>query len=789
MGSGAAESVEYEIGGLPPTVAPRVRNLLDRLDELRVEEGKGERRIDPSLLLPSQNPTVLSILGEQGVGKSTTLKYVCDHAMRDPKRLVLPVVSPERFAEGDTLFGWVLSALTELLPKQLPEASEREAPEYREGLTMSELADLLCRQEALARKSHGASAVIGSAHPDEWAESIAAVTAAGLQLVRGWAALLEGLATDIDQLVIPVDDADQVPSLLGGVLRDLRWLTLDPLVAVVVCANDEMLLQALQGEPELGVMDPIPRRRHAVGIMTKALPRHLRLSVSPLQPPERLEFRPPGESESLMEILRRCPIEGVQAVDPDSLGDLFELALGDETIASPYTELLPGTPRQLVQLWNELRSTVASDTPELAGEAAKCLVEEAVERARDRSPDLPDDSIRIFDGGSQGLSVEFDFSEMKSGWTVGAGRSVYRHEANRVSMRRIDGFPLHPTRGEDESRPPQETLPGDFSNAHYLAMDLTDPDGSNRMPFYLWGYVRSLSLPGGANWNATVEVEYEYRPTDHCFALVPDWEGRYDYLLYAAAWNSIWNTLKDVGPEPSPTLLEWLLLKHVSLVIDVQANRAISPAVMDETPRELENLDVNWQRDEIMEFVAEQLENLYRTPGGRSTREGDFAEWVDTLLPSIADPVLAVPEFAAQILDIRKRLLRKHPGALERANQRCADFLAARIRRDISSDWVTHTMQLLRKFDPIQADNLEGLHAVARDEADSELKALETTLERRGIPRSMVGEMFFSGVTPEIEHKLMLQGMPPAAIEALAVRFGRGSELDSRATPEAHPDA
>lgn len=787
MRTGEAEGPEHEFDEVPPTVAPRVHTLLDRLDELRLEDGKGERRIDPSLLIPSQNPTVLSILGEQGVGKSTTLKYVCDRAMRDPKRLVLPVVSPERFAEGDTLFGWVLSALTELLPKQLPETSERKAPEYREGLTMSELADLLCRQEALARKSHQSSAVIGSAHPDEWAESIAAVTAAGLQLVRGWAALLEGLAVDIDQLVIPVDDADQVPSLLGGVLRDLRWLTLDPLVAVLVCANDEMLLQALQGEPELGVMEPIPRRRHAVGIMTKALPRHLRLSVSPLQPPERLEFRPPGESESLMELLRRCPIEGLHPIDLESLGDLFELSLGDQKVASPYTELLPGTPRQLVQLWNELRAIVDSGAAELAGEAARCLVEEAVERARDRSPELPEDSIRIFDGGSQGLSVEFDFSAMKSGWTVGAGRSVYRLDANRVSMRRIDGFPLHPTPDQGDSRPPQETLPADFSNAHYLAMDLTDPDGSNRMPFYLWGYVRSLSLPGGANWNATVEVEYEYRPTDHCFALVPDWEGRYDYLLYAAGWNNIWNTLKDVGPEPSPKLLEWLLVKHVSLVIDVQSERGISRAVMDATAAELEDLDRNWERDEILESVAEGIERMYRTPGGRSTREGDFAEWVDTLLPSIADPVLALPEFAERILAIREKTLTER-GALERADQRCADFLAARIRRDISSDWVTHTMQLLRGFDPIQAENLVGLHAVAREERDSELKALEAALEQRGVSRSVVGELFISGVTPEIEHKLRLEGMPPAAIEALAMRFGAGSELGHPAAPETRSD-
>lgn len=775
-----------ELTGVPPSVEPRVKTALQYLDSLSPPRKRKDRGGNSTLLMPSGHPTVISILGDQGVGKSTTLKYICDSAEEDPKRLVLPICSPERFAEGDTLFGWVLSALTEFLPERLPKTAKREAPSYRQGLSMSELADLLRRQEALARRRHLASVSIGSAHPDEWAESIAAVTTAGLQLMRGWSALLEGMAKDVKQIVIPVDDADQVPSLLASVLRDLRWLTLDPLVAVVLCANEDMLHESLLGEQELSMMDPIPRRRHVVGVLTKALPHHLRLAVSPLQPPERLGFKPEDKTESMITMLKRFDIPGALPIEPQSIGELFELKLGKNVTASLYADLLPGAPRELDQLWRELEDLDRSKFENKAGLVARKLVESALERATGRVSGLPQDSIRIFESDSEGLSAAFDFSEIKPGWSVGTGRSVFRDNERSVAMRRVEDFPLHPVPVEEGVAP--GPFPADFAAVHYFAMDLTDPNGTDRTPFYLWGYVRGgLALPGGSSWLGTVEVDFRNRPTDNSFALVPDWEGHYDYLLFAAGWNSTWVTLREVSPDRSPALVEWVLLRHLRLVIDVQRNRSISPALLGSARAQLEDLDGNWDREAEFRAVTKGFKELYRPVGTTTIRESDFREWVGVYAPALADPILGLPDFARRLLEARGEVARAH-GDLDRYNQRCAQFLAARVRRNLSADWVTHTIDLVRGFDPPLAERLTELHEVASEEKDSDLEAIAATLEERGIPREVVGELFLKGVSPQLKEKLAAAGLPEAAIEILALRFGGAPERDRPALEEPHPE-
>jgi hypothetical protein len=760
----------------PEVLADKVSWLVRQLDDLRQAVDKVP--VDPSLLIPSQVPGVLSIIGDQGVGKSTALKYVCDHALLDSTRIVTPVVSPERFADGDTLFGWVLTALSQIIGERIPDASRREVADHpHEGtLRLLELANLLRRQEALARKAGSGSKMGLASHPDEWAENIAAVTTAGQQLVAGWVALLNSLLEDVTQIVIPVDDADQVPRLLVTILRDLRWMTVHPLVAVVVCVNQDMLMQALLGEEELHVMDPVSRRRHAMGALTKALPRHLRINLDSLTLDERLAFTPANEKQPLIDVLRSFVNPNAGPIDPETVADLFQFSIGDRKFTSPYAESLPAIPRHLDQLWRELRGIAGADDQqpkEKAAKATRLLAERGVELAADASPDIPRQTMRFFESGpQQQLSVEFNFTQLEARGAKGAGRTVRVTANSRIAMRRIEESPMYAF-DESTEEASRQRLPNSFANAHYFALDSAAAQGDS-LPLHLWGIAGELGIPGGQAWSGSLEVFLEGEPTDHLFALVPIWDSRYDYSLYREAWNLLWSSIQDLELHDEPKLLEWITMRHVLLVAEIQQARSVSSRLIEDIGAELDNLS-GWTPDADAEVFREMAKELYVSSQDAPVRQLDFAGWFERYLPWVTDPILGPMVTGDLLLKIREEVL-KEKGTLERANRTCAEFLSSRIQRNLSADWVTYTIDLLARFDPNNAKTLMSLHQVAGERRDSEVEALSHALESRGVPRSIVGEMFVGGVNANVESELRLAGFPDAAIETLSQRFPPLSE-------------
>jgi hypothetical protein len=767
-GRRAADSDALAHPAPPQTLVPGISWVLSRLDELR--DAAGDDEVDRVQLIPTRAPSVLSILGDMGTGKSTTLKYVCDRIAEDPKRIVTPAVSPERFAEGDTLFGWVLAALTEMIPRCFPDLSDSMAV-GRSGTSILEQVDLLRRQEALTRSAYRHAPTAIAASPDEWAEGTAAVTTAGLHLAKGWVSLLEGVSSEISQLVVPVDDADQVPGCLNGVLRDIRWLTIHPSVAVLVCANEEMLLRVLAGDPELGFLDATALQRHAAGVLTKALPMHLRHSVPPLSPRDRLRFSPPGEEKTLLEVLRGFRLADPPPTGPLSLGDLFELRLGERAGTSPYAEILPETPRKLDQLWRELHGIATDETFEEGAkisEASRRILERALELASVHVSELPRNTMRIFDAEPHGPSVEFDFSQIRTGSTIGTGPVVLRGDGQRISIRRIDAYPLRWQRDPSEKLE-SVILPAAFTNAHYFALDLSIPVDLDEPPLFLWGIQRKFSLPGGSNWQGSVEVEFQRESTDHCFAPVPAWESFHDYYLYMAAWNWMVNLIRKLDCTPDPRLLEWSLLRHALFVVEIQAQRAIDQTLIDSAEGQLRDLGGAWSKADDFERLSEHLERLYTRESGWSIRQGDFNLWVDAFLPWSADSVLGVPELGAQLLDLRKKVI-EEKGDLARANNSCAQIMRTRISRNLSAEWISHPIELLNHFDENLSTAMAQLHEVAKEE-QNENEGFAMALEQRGVPRETVGQLFLAGLTPDVTQELLVAGVPSAAIETLAQRF------------------
>jgi hypothetical protein len=768
----------------PEALSAKVSWLVRQLDQLR--SGVGEVPVDPSLLIPSQVPGVLSIIGDQGVGKSTTLKHVCDYALADKTRIVTPVVSPERFADGDTLFGWVLTAMNQIIKERIPDASRREV-QFSQGsgtLRLSELASLLRRQEALARKIDRGSNVGLAAHPDEWAENIAAVTTAGQQLVLGWVTLLNALLEDITQIVIPIDDADQVPSILVPILRDLRWMTVHPAVSVVVCVNQDMLMQSLLGEEELLVMEPAARRRHAMGVLAKALPRHLRAKLDPLTLDERLAFVPPLENEPLIDILRRFRNPDAGPLEPKTIADLFQVSIGGMSTTTPYADSLPETPRHLDQLWRELREILRDPdhtASEKAANAARVIAERGVDLASEGIPGLPDNTMRFFESPDEHrLSVEFDFTELEARSAKGAGRTVRVMDRTRIAMRRIEESPMYLLQ-ESGGETTRHRLPNSFANAHYFTLDSGSAEGTS-MPLQLWGIVGDLGIPGGQAWSGSIEVFLDGAPTDHLFALVPVWDSRFDYYLYRAAWNLMWNRTQDPTVRSEPKLLDWIIMRHALLVAEIQRTRAISARLVQNIDSELRELR-HWTPEADCEYFRQMATEVYVSSQEVPTRQLDFQGWFEHYLPWAADPVLGQLESAEALLQCREDVLAAE-GALERADRGCIERLSSRIQRNLSADWVRFTIELLARFDPGLAKTLAGLHQVAGERKDSEMGALGEALEKRGVPRGAVGEMFVAGVNAEVERELRLAGFPDAAIETLSERFSPLAER-VRSAPEA----
>jgi len=766
----------------PPTIESAVRAVVERFDALEAMSTRQMRTGHSVMdhLSVTERPAVVGVFGEHGSGKSTLLRFACAELDTRDDRVVLPIVSPERFAPGDTLFGWVLAGLRAVLLRR-GDLAERLVEVRGNPMSVAQHVDLLTRQEALARSDFKEQTPPAIFSPDEWAEGLAAVTAAGLDLVEGWNALLETLtsrdsdcAAAVKLLVVPVDDADQAPMALHSIMRDLRWVTTHPAVGAVLCASHGTLLEVLRTSPEFSALSEATASRQAREVVLKVLPRDLRVMVELLRPSERLAFTPLGGKDTLASVLSRFQLPGTPPLRLRTLGDYFATDVAGTLEPSDYADMLSPIPRQLEQLWRGLDAISGTgDLTEATRQAALMVLERAVEPHGSSEGELPADTIAL-----DRDDVRIDYTALDFGIAQGRGVVISRTEDHSIGVRTIRGFGMERAAPDTKVDPDNVRDPTDFPKhlvfAHHFLRDIGDQVVLAQPVLGPLAYYGSPPLPGGRNWNVTVEVRHKGASTDNAFLPIPPWDSMYDTLVFTAGWNAVieslfrGQTLDLAQLAGSATALEWVIVSHVRLVIAVQRQRVIPSELIPHDLGDIAKIASSWDRQRELARVRDELE--YPSGDSHSVRAADFDVWFEQYLPWASDRIFCPADLSVDLLALRDEMITK-AGRRDEANRRAAEGLTTRLHRQLGAAWIGTTIELLRGFDAEKAADIAAAHEVARERDQAETRTFARALQERGVPPDLVGRLLISGVTQDVALQLQALGMAQEAIEVLAQRF------------------
>ncbi|HYV15930.1 MAG TPA: hypothetical protein VE972_07910 [Conexibacter sp.] len=766
----------------PEIMRPLIDRIVELVEQQTLRPAYTEDRVRPYDPPALDRPSVVSVLGNHGSGKSTVLYYACRALATHPDRYVLPIVKPEHFAHGDQLFGWTLAGIDEWLNDSELELGKRMVTFGRRDLSLTQLVSLLRRQEALARSEFKERPPVGHLSPDEWATGLTAVTTAGLQLWRGWRLLLDNLgsrddADGITQLVVPVDDADQAPTVLPDLFRDLRWLTSHPKVSALLCANDISLTETLAPHfPD--ALEPALRTKLAAAAKLKVLPRHLRLMLEPLPMSDRLEFSPIGENGTILERLAEFPLQHGGTLTR-TLADYFQLNIRHQPRASGYASMLPDYPRELEQLWHELRDLRSDEQLRGTIAAAQLLTARAIETAHAENPKLPTNTIAFATKDTGPAASEF--IDFRFGILMGLGRTLTQTPERTVGLRRIDGNIATLDTGEEgeqgATRAPghESQLPARYVESHRFVSEFSDSEDLSEAPLLPAAYYGPRSNPGGESWAGAIVVHHKRQATDNSYLLIPAWESHHDVMLYTAAWNQLVDVLiatpqTTVERWKLPRWIEWVICVHAALVCEVHRSHCIQTDLLPADREELASILSGWDRKARFAQLEQSLRELYAGNAATAQRQRDFDFWVEAYLPLAADAAFSPPAIGKTLLALRSRVLRA-VGRKQFADRRCARTLAGLITGFLAKDWVQSRIDLLAHFDPEEATGLRDATGVAKEDRGRENLAFAAALEQRGVPQAVVARVFLEGIDDQLGTELREAGIPNEAIRVLSQHF------------------
>jgi hypothetical protein len=719
-------------------------------------------------------PAAISIFGEPGSGKSTVLHRVRDLLLCDSHRLVLPTLTPERFADGDTLFGWTLAALQDE-PRLHTEAAAAVSVKTRDSpRTLRQSIDLLRRQEALAASAAKVRPASEAATPDSLAIQLAAVTSSGVGLAHGWWEFIDALAsppdadsesptTGIRQVIVMLDDADRSPSALPRLLADLRWLTIHPAVVVILCASESTLFEVLTHSPEIGMLSASLRQRHATDTLIKALPRHLRHQLRALDTSERLSYHSLDSDGELRTVLAEIELPEPKPIGLRTLLDYFELSLFGEPSLSSYVEILPGNARRLDQVHRGLRAVLARGGENVAGEAAAMLTEAALSAARAESHVVPEDVV-IFTTREDQPGILVDVREIHGGRRIGTGVRVWMSDTRTVGLRRLRDVSTY-VKGEGDD---SVFLPTTFTYALEFIKELSEPEYIPTPAFRWLGMEGEVTKPGGRNWTGLLEVYVEREQTDDMFLLIPDWENLVDYLLYINAWNTMIDSLEKAhltSVSRDPTAVAWVTFTHIALVAEIHKARRVPVWLRPGIQADGHPPWANWSVDATQEKLRELLQELWVTP--RSVRDVNFHTWLEEYYPWAADPSFAPGELGARIMELRAQIITDEEDRKD-ADQRCAARLYSRLQRSIGSRWIGETISFLATLDHDLGREIKTMHEISRRDRNRSVQGLLDALQRTGVPEELVRRLALHGLTDETARGLQELGLPRQVIAQLA---------------------
>jgi KAP family P-loop domain len=780
MSSYSIEHVLMNPGNIPEPLEEHVASILSMIDKLDGEyQGQSELQDKSCQAFLKANVTegsrTLSIAGDRGCGKSLLLHYVCANLLNNKKHYVCPIIKPERFGKGDTAIGWVLAALQRSLGTTDfgVEILDSKITFCNQDMTFRESLDVLAQHDALIHRPYGQGLTHQDVTQAEFARDAASLNKMGYDFAHNWGQwvtffldkIKQHPDNEIGQLVIPIDDADLVPNTMRDVLSAINLMSSSKRVVFILCLGTDELNELFSDNSADKRFMPRNQR-------IKHFPISLRTELKILTPKQRLEFAPIGSELTMLNMLKKIPLIGIEFLD--NAADLYDLGprIGlKEIIPSYFTEGFPSIPRALEQLYETLERLVSSGLKEqaLSSEAFHFLVSQCLESCEPEWKSLVPPPVKWIKNCSE-YTVELDCREFRTGANIGRGRGISIENNGpqgriRRSIQDYLGSYCIVNKKDDSEK--AQRLPLGFSESVLLAKMLSEP-GEDRV--FGWdGQYGSIMLQGGGAWTRYMSVTVGPEDTDGSFWLVPDWENSYDYYLYGEIWNRTVHRFSESDLQYAEThtnILEWVFLLHLKLVCSIEQGRTIKKNIWDQSSKQLADmLDNNelWKsfqkqrRDEIKQEIASLYANGQENLQER--RKSDFCTWVEIMLPFAADRLSLPAETGNWVLEIREEILKRHD-QLADSDESLAKALVRRIHRHIENRWVYFTIDLLEEFDPAQAAWLRSMVEQQETQRNEKLQAFVRRLGEVGIPESLQKRILAFGVTQEIGRELQAAGIP-----------------------------
>lgn len=349
-----------EGGPLPPKLDELRRPLIAAIHELADDLAKAPP-IDETAkdLLRSDGSQAMAIMGERGSGKSSLLAGASGALHQEGRHLVMPIMSPELFAETDSVITTFLAELWEQLkPQPEPQADAEAAPPAIGTERAMKLLASAARGFAIARTTT-AALEHGTDSPSDFAEDFLTVSRSGVRLVSKLRALTQELCFQPPHpdgprlIIVPIDDPDLAPGSIVNMLTDIQILGSVPGIVPLTCfspgdLNEAWIAARSKLSPSIG-----EERLHFLLArqLEKVFPYRCRFEIEPIPPSERTQFVPIGEKGDLREKLEALRAKA-EAISHTTWP--IDTALCSDGQRRNVSNPLPDNARSLVQLWEAL---------------------------------------------------------------------------------------------------------------------------------------------------------------------------------------------------------------------------------------------------------------------------------------------------------------------------------------------------------------------------------------------------------------------------------------------------
>lgn len=650
---------------------------------------------------------ICSIVGSRGGGKTSVLIELASTA--GGQYLALPIIEPEIFTQSDTLIGQMLASLLRKLRDDESGILDQKIfiPALDTEATIGVVIERLLRASVVMhprvtmpndsleqqRSDFARQSILKESFPE-----------ALRQLVTLLPDTLMSRGDGANHLLLMVDDPDLRADLLPMLLQELRILATIPGMLVVVCFTPDVMREALAHSLRTTTSsDESSLKRSAELHMVKVFPTHLRVSLEPLSPAQRAEFRPEANLPSLKGLLTELRVP--RAV-PHGARNLWRILVPDpreDAITRDFLSALPENPRELTDLYRSL-AHLADDagrsTLEKYCEACKRILDASVGASRrDPLPPNAPDTIQVMATrpGQYELHVRLDDLDittqtamllsltLASGTIIETGTFNSLNAAGTTSKVRYDAG---------------------FASALALAKEMREASQG-------WNATSTGTGFGfGGSGKNLFRMQISGSRSDDEFISLPEWPYS-DVFLIDTSWRRFSAKLRrlttDLWPDPDAAALV-IFAGYIAIVTARFQGRAV-----DFSLGRLE--EALFEVDRGRQYVRDALDHLASTcariPRGDlvDNRASGLLNWVSSQLPLFLHPALIDLELARHVMGVREEILKGRGFTGRPLMQR----LDRRVRRARGEEWLNGIFTFARAgILPVgDLDALEELHHAA----------------------------------------------------------------------------